>query len=437
MDDSSLKALLEHLPVFWWEVAEPWQVLERGGGAFADTRTAQRFLERMHQELSSPGRPLDADHWQARFDGRTFDVSCPPDDNGTHGRTRGLAVEVDAHPEAHPEEPRRYAAFADLVDLAPAAAFIRDREGRYLWANHAYAHLYGTTAGELAGKYIEDFDAPADAAQFRALDQEILARGTPVRHTLGYRRPDGSAGRAVGHRFPVREDTQTCVAGIYVDITDHLRALVQRQEAEEHLQALRDHSGLPCALLSAAGRVIEASTAAAELLRVGLPDLIGRRAHTLLAPAPAVDLERLHHRWNGLIARRTRRMETSAVLVDGEGRQRRAQLHLTTVGHSAAHARHVWAVVTHQSLAHDAHPSLTAAQVRILSLLAEGSSNSDIATSLKLSRQTVDYHLSRLRHHLGAATRPALVARAYVLGILAPRAWPPRSATAAHPLSTA
>ncbi|MGW7271952.1 PAS domain S-box protein [Streptomyces sp. NPDC054864] len=434
MDDSGLKALLEDLPVFWWEVDESWQVLERGGGAFADTGTARRFLERLQQERSAPGhRPPEEGRWQARFDGRTFDVSWPPDDdNRAHSTTCGLAVEVDAHPEV----PRRYAAFADLIDRAPAAAFIRDRDGRYLWANHAYAHLYGTTAEELAGKCIEDFDAPADAVQFRALDQEILTRGTQVRHTLGYRRPDGSAGQAVGHRFPVRENTQTCVAGIYVDITDHLRAMVQRQEAEENLQALRDHSGLPCALLSADGRVIEASAAAADLFHLGLPDLVGRRAHTLLAPASAPDLDRLHRRWNGLIARRTRRMETSAVLVDSQGRQRRAQLHLTTVGHSAARARHVWAVITHQSLAHEAHPTLTAAQVRILSLLAEGSSNSDIATSLKLSRQTVDYHLSRLRQALGAATRPALVARAYVLGILAPRAWPPRSATAAHPLST-
>ncbi|MFD4630187.1 PAS domain S-box protein [Streptomyces sp. NPDC058284] len=429
MDDSSLKALLEQLPVFWWEVDQPWQVLERGGGAFADTGTAQRFLERMHQECAEAGRPPQQGHWQARFDGRTFEVSWPVDGGRARSRTRGLAVEVGDSPEV----PRRYAAFADLVDLAPAAAFIRDREGRYLWANHAYAHLYGTTVGELTGKRIEDFDAPAEAVRFRALDQEVLTRGRPVRHTVGYRRPDGSAGHAVGHRFPVRENAQSCVAGIYVDITDHLRARVQRQEAEESLQALRDHSGLPCALLSAGGRVVQASAAAAELFHLSLPDLVGRRAHTLLAPSPG--LEGLQRRWKGLIARRTRRVETSAVLVDAQGLQCRAQLNLTTVGPGAARARHVWAVVTQRGLAHEAHPSLTPAQVRILSLLAQGSSNSDIAASLKLSRQTVDYHLSRLRQLLGAASRPALVARAYVLGILAPRAWPPRSATAAHPLS--
>ncbi|APY89952.1 PAS domain S-box protein [Streptomyces alfalfae] len=391
MDDSRLRAPREHLPVYWSDVDDTGPVPERG---------------------------------------RAFDAGRPHHESRAPSHAHGPAVEADAPAGT----PRRYAAFADLVDLAPAAAFIRDSDGRYLWANHAYAHLYGTVPEEVVGKCIEDFDAPADADQFRTLDQEILDRGTPVRHTIGYRRPDGSAGRAVGHRFPVREGARTCVAGIYVDVTDHLRATVQWQEAEENLQALRDHSGLPCALLSANGRVVEASAAAAELFGISLHELVGRRAHTLLAPEPGLD--RLHHRWNTLIARRTRRVETSAVLVDAHGLHRRAQLHLTTIGHTTARARHVWAVVTHQSLAHEARPSLTAAQVRILSLLAEGSSNSGIATSLNLSRQTVDYHLSRLRHLLGAATRPALVARAYVLGILAPRAWPPRSATAAHPLST-
>lgn len=421
--------MLEHLRVSWWEVDGQWRVLARGGGAFADLPTAQRFLDRMRQELPAPGRAPANGCRQALFDGRTFDVSWHLDESRGRGRTRGLAVEVGARPEG----PRRYAAFADFADLAPAAAFIRDRDGRYLWANHAYAHLYGTTPEQVVGKYIEDFDAHADAVQFRALDQEILARGRPVRHTLGYQRSDGTTGQAAGHRFPVQENAQTCIAGIYVDITEHTRAMAQRREAEENLQALRDHSGLPCALLSANGRVVQASAAAAELLETRRSDLVGRRAHTLLAPTP--DLAQLHRRWNGLIARRVRRVETSAVLVDVRGRQRRAQLHLTTVGRSAARARNVWAVVTHQSLVHEAHAPLTAAQIRILALLAEGSSNGEIATSMRLSRQTVDYHLSRLRELLGAATRPALVARAYVLGILAPRAWPPRSATATHPLS--
>lgn len=427
VDETGLKALLEHLPVSWWEADAEMRVVESGGGAFGDPGTAQRFLDTVRQDCATPRHPPEVRHWQARFDGRVFDVSQSLDDVHDHGGARGLAVEIGA-PDA--VAARRFDAFADF---APAAAFIRDGEGHYLWTNHAYAHLYGTTPERLVGRNVRDFNSAADTAQFLALDRDILSRGKPVRHTIGYHRSDGSAGHAAGHRFPVREQGQVCVAGIYVDITDYTHALQQRREAEDHLHALRDHSGLPCALISAGGRIRQASAAAAELLQTRLSDLIGRPAHTVLAPAP--ELAVLHGRWKDLIARRSRRAETSAVLVDGLGRQRRARLQLTTVGRSSARAASVWAVVTQQALAHEAYPPLTASQVRILSLLAGGRSNGEIAASLRLSRQTVDYHLSRLRDILGAATRPALVARAYVLGILAPQAWPPRSATAPHPQS--
>lgn len=428
VDDPGLRALLERLPVSWWEADEQGRVEEQGGGAFADLPTAQRFLDRVRQELSAPGTALQDDHHLVRFDGRTFDVRRPQD--GSPGWTRGFAMEAGTLPAGG----RPYAAFADFADFAPAAAFLRDRDGRYLWANHAYAHLYGTTPERVVGSRIEDLDTPSDAAQFRALDQEILSRGKPVRHHLRYHRSDGSTGQAAGHRFPAQENGRTCVAGIYVDITDHVRATSQRQEAEENLRALRDHSGLPCALLSVGGRIEQAGTAAAELFRTRLSDLVGRRAHTLLAATP--DLRPLRRAWEGLITRRIRRAETSAVLLDAEGRQRRAQLHLSTVSGPVGRVAHVWAVVTDQSIAHEAHPPLTAAQIRILSLLAGGRTNGEIATSLKLSRQAVDYHLSRLRDLLDAETRPALVARAYVLGILAPRAWPPRPAATHGPLSS-
>ncbi|MCN9244543.1 PAS domain-containing protein [Streptomyces sp. RY43-2] len=410
--------------MFWWEADEQSRVTECGGGAFADLSTAQRFLDRAREEMSAPGRSLEQGHLLVQFDNRTFHVRWPPGESPDHGRTRGFAVEIGAQPASD----RRYAAFAEFADFAPAAAFLRDRDGRYLWANHSYAHLYGTTPERIIGSRIEDLDTPSDAAQFRALDQEILSRGKPVRHHLSYHRTDGGTGQAAGHRFPVQEGGQTCVAGIYVDITEHARAMDERREAEENLKALRDHSGLPCALLSVDGRIEQAGTATAELFRTRLSDLIGRRAHTLLAATP--DLRLLRHAWEGLISRRIRRAETSAVLIDAQGRQRRTRLHLATVSGPAGRVAHVWAVVTHQSIAYEAHPPLTAAQIRILSLLAGGSTNGEIAVSLGLSRQTVDYHLSRLRALLGAATRPALVARAYILGILGPRAWPPHAATA-------
>ncbi|MEU6591355.1 PAS domain-containing protein [Streptomyces sp. NPDC046881] len=426
MDEADFKTLLAPLPVSWWEADGGQKVVDSGGGAFADERTARRFLEALRADRDGPSGAPEAGPYQACFEGRTFDVNWPARHaGGGRHRSRGVAVEVSGRPEENP-----YAAFADLT---PAAAFVRDATGRYLWANHAYAHLYGTTRDAVIGRHLADVDEPGDVTRFLALDREVLAGGRPVRHTLAYRRPDGSSGQAAGYRFPVRWAGHRCVAGIYVDVTESVRALEQRRRAEEDLRTLRDHSGLLCVRLSADGLVGEAGTAVADLLHVRLPELIGLPADSLLARTP--ERGALHRIWDDLVGGRRRSARAAAVLVDADSGLRRVCVHLSAVPGAAERVSGVWAVMTHVGLRQEAQPPLTATQVRILALLAAGRSNADIAGTLHLSRQTVDYHLSRLRDRLGAATRPALVARAYVLGILSPQAWPPRSATAAHPLS--
>ncbi|HEV7629005.1 MAG TPA: PAS domain-containing protein, partial [Streptomyces sp.] len=169
MDETSLRTLLEHLPVSWWEADGQLRVTDSGGGAFSDARTAQRFFDVMREEFAAARCTPEAGHRQVRFDERLFEVTWPVGDTACRDQARGVAVEV-----APATAMRRNAA---LADLSPAATFIRDLEGRYLWTNHAYAHLYGTTPGNIIGKYLKDFDPPEDAAQFLALDREIVSQG--------------------------------------------------------------------------------------------------------------------------------------------------------------------------------------------------------------------------------------------------------------------
>lgn len=80
---------------------------------------------------------------------------------------------------------------------------------------------------------------------------------------------------------------------------------------------------------------------------------------------------------------------------------------------------------------------VTAAEARILEGLALGLTNIDLGRELHLSRQGLDYHIDRLRRRLAARTRPALVARAYVTGLLDTTAWPPRTRLRPTPQPTA
>ncbi|MEV7544084.1 PAS domain-containing protein [Streptomyces sp. NPDC089915] len=70
-------------------------------------------------------------------------------------------------------------------------------------------------------------------------------------------------------------------------------------------------------------------------------------------------------------------------------------------------------------------PRLTAQESRILALVAAGATTAAVARTVALGSDGVNYHVTRLARRLGVANRTALVARAYVLGLLSPTAWPP------------
>jgi two-component system, NarL family, response regulator NreC len=66
----------------------------------------------------------------------------------------------------------------------------------------------------------------------------------------------------------------------------------------------------------------------------------------------------------------------------------------------------------------DGHAALTAREVQILSLLALGHTNQEIARRLYVSVRTVETHRSRIRDKLGTETRAELIAAARERGLL-------------------
>ncbi|MER6081362.1 PAS domain-containing protein [Streptomyces sp. NPDC001833] len=64
-------------------------------------------------------------------------------------------------------------------------------------------------------------------------------------------------------------------------------------------------------------------------------------------------------------------------------------------------------------------------EARILALTAGGATAAQIASAVGLTADGVNYHLKQLSRRWGVSGKAALVARAYVEGILAPDVWPP------------
>lgn len=62
--------------------------------------------------------------------------------------------------------------------------------------------------------------------------------------------------------------------------------------------------------------------------------------------------------------------------------------------------------------------ALTPREIEVLSLLAEGAGNREIASRLKISEHTVKFHVSAILGKLGAASRTEAVGRGYREGLI-------------------
>jgi PAS domain S-box-containing protein len=355
-----------------------------------------------------------------------LDVYAEADD-GRGARRYGSWAEPIDRPQVQEDRAESSRWFEAIAGFAPAPAFIRDGQGRYLWVNAAYAHLYCREPDAVVGRTVEEIDTPADAAMFRALDREVLLSGRPVRHTLSFRHPDGLPRQVTGHRFVLDVGCGPRVGGIYVDLTEHTRTLEERNAADEELHALRERSGLAVVALELSGRVRTVSGGAAQLLGSGRSALEGSwAAEHLDDEDDGDDVGTVRGVWADLVAGRTSRYSGSVVCRTASGGSRVVRTDLAVVRRHGA-PDHVAAVLTALSAEFHGRPRVSPVQLRVLTLMAAGSPNTVIASHLGLSRQALDYHLRRLRGVLDAASRPAMVARAYALGILDATAWPPRA----------
>jgi DNA-binding CsgD family transcriptional regulator len=71
-------------------------------------------------------------------------------------------------------------------------------------------------------------------------------------------------------------------------------------------------------------------------------------------------------------------------------------------------------------------PALNVRDAGVLEGVASGASSVQLAASLYLSRQGVEYHVGRLLRKFRVPNRTALVGRAYSMGIFDDGSWPPK-----------
>ncbi|GFO53770.1 hypothetical protein GMSM_07770 [Geomonas sp. Red276] len=130
--------------------------------------------------------------------------------------------------------------FGAFMDNLPAAAWMKDTEGRYVFANRHMGSLFTVSVEDLIGKVGEEVFPPPLAAQFRESDRVVLEKGvsdTPFEVV----RPAGEGERyLMVSKFPIPgpDGRLELVGGLAFDMTDTRRLEAEVERALLQLEAV-------------------------------------------------------------------------------------------------------------------------------------------------------------------------------------------------------
>jgi PAS domain S-box-containing protein len=133
--------------------------------------------------------------------------------------------------------------FARFMEQLPGLAWIKDLQGRYIFANDMAAKVFNRSRNELYGKTDEEVFPPETAAQFKGNDRKALQRETGVQIIETLRHDDGIVHHSIVNKFPILgpDGRPAFVGGMAIDITDRLRAAEVLAESEERFRQLAEN----------------------------------------------------------------------------------------------------------------------------------------------------------------------------------------------------
>jgi PAS domain S-box-containing protein len=156
-----------------------------------------------------------------------------------------VAVVLDVTERKRMEETLRESEqrFARFMNHLPGLAWIKDLEGRYVYANEAAMNAFGRTRDQLYGQTDDEVFPPETAEQFKQNDRKALTNETAVQVFETLEHPDGIVHHSVVSKFPVLgpDGSPSLVGGMAIDITDRLRAENVLVESEERFRQLAEN----------------------------------------------------------------------------------------------------------------------------------------------------------------------------------------------------
>ncbi|MFO0892617.1 MAG: PAS domain-containing protein [Isosphaeraceae bacterium] len=215
------------------------------------------------------------------------------DPDGIPRRMAGIVQDITERKEVEAALAESEARFQAFMDHSPVLAWIKDQDGRFVYANRRFLTDFQVRSEDLIGKGDFDFWPREIAESYRAADRDAIDTGGPV--------------EAV-ERFPVREedriwwkikfpmatsDGRRLVGGIGIDLTARVRAEQALADSEARFRNVLDRSPTIVYIKDLQRRYQFVNRRCADLWGTEPQDWVGRTAEELV-PAATAEQFRLH-----------------------------------------------------------------------------------------------------------------------------------------------
>jgi PAS domain S-box-containing protein len=206
------------------------------------------LLDRTFRAAMETGSIYELEHRIVRPDGsvRWVHNRAHPhfDEGGKLVRYVGVTLDITERRQAEDTLRRATRRFQTIVDHAPIAIYVKDRDGRFVFGNRRLEQYTGRALEALLGRTDYDFASKEDADRWRQNDLKVL-EGQQVSECeeIGTDR-DGRPYVNLSVKFPLTAESGTLVevCGISTDITDRKRAEEALRRSQAETQALLENT---------------------------------------------------------------------------------------------------------------------------------------------------------------------------------------------------
>jgi PAS domain S-box-containing protein len=198
------------------------------------------FVEEWNANLPT-GKSFAAEARMRRTDGQYhwFSIrkalAIPPNQGGDSSlRTLIACEDINERKQSEARLRQSETQLQAFFENSPSMIFLKDRDGRYLYANREFKRVRRTTEKDINGKTDNELFPIEQASVFQASDRQMLEAGVPIEFEQVTVERDGQH-TSIVQKFPLfnPDGVIYAIGGIVTDITERKREESARRYIEE------------------------------------------------------------------------------------------------------------------------------------------------------------------------------------------------------------